>query len=33
MTAACLVFLIDFTVFTYSNTHKKLNKRDNKNTC
>ena len=26
MTAACTVFLIDFTVSTYSKTHKKLNK-------
>jgi hypothetical protein len=33
MTAACAVFLIDFTVSTCSKTHEKLNRYDNKNTC
>jgi hypothetical protein len=33
MTAACAVFLIDFTASTCSKTHGKLNTHDNKNIC
>ena len=33
MTAACAVFLIDFTVFTCAKTNKKLNTHNNENTC